>query len=218
MIKQPTIDLHQYSSYSLGQLTPQDLVQRAVDAGLSTFAITDRGSWEGYVPAMLAAQKHSISVVRAVEIPVLSESFLYHLIGYGFTPSRALRAVVAASRIPLAQDVITILQAAGGVVVLAAPALVHANWDLQNRSYAALDRLVYLGLDGVEVHIPAHDQAQRLIYEQWAAQHDLIVTGGSYFTDSQLPMPGSWGMHEAQYVRLLDRLHERSRTTATLTA
>lgn len=218
MIKQPTIDLHQYSSHSLGKLTPQELVQRAADSGLSTIAIADRGTWDSYVPALLAAQQQSISVIRAVELSVQSDSFLYRVIGYGFTPNRAVRTLVAAPRTPLAQDAISVLQAAGGVVILAAPALVHANWNLQNHNYTALDRLVDLGLDGVEVHIPAHDPAQRLTYEQWAVQHNLIVTGGSYFTDPRLTTLGSWGMSEAQYVRLLDLLHERARATAPLPA
>lgn len=71
-------------------------------------------------------------------------------------------------------EAIQAIHQAGGVAVLAHP-------GKQSDYRALLQRLVPLGLDGVEVYYPDH--SQRLIGElrAFAVKHGLLITGGSDF-------------------------------------
>ncbi len=69
---------------------------------------------------------------------------------------------------------IDLIHAAGGVAVLAHPALV--------KDYTAMiERLVPGGLDGVEVIHPKNDDTVRANLRALARKHNLIITGGSDF-------------------------------------
>lgn len=72
-----------------------------------------------------------------------------------------------------AEEVIGWVHAAGGVAVLAHPALSHAD-DL-------LPALVEAGIVGVEAFHGAHSESERSRYVGLASRYGLIVTGGSDF-------------------------------------
>ena len=56
------IDLHVHSTKSDGTLTPSELVQYAIEKGLSAFALTDHDTTEGIDEAIEAANRHNEAV------------------------------------------------------------------------------------------------------------------------------------------------------------
>ena len=62
MLEAP-IDLHTHSSVSDGTETPSQLVRAAIDAGLSTVALTDHDSTAGWQEAFAAASGTGLTVV-----------------------------------------------------------------------------------------------------------------------------------------------------------
>jgi predicted metal-dependent phosphoesterase TrpH len=74
---------------------------------------------------------------------------------------------------PAPAAVIAAVHAAGGVVSLAHPG--------RTRVDHAIPAMVAAGLDAIEVFHSDHDEAQRLRYGAMAAEHRLLVTGGTDF-------------------------------------
>lgn len=76
-------------------------------------------------------------------------------------------------------DAIQLIRQAGGIPVLAHPALIHATrpWTLES----LLIELKAYGLMGVEVYYPEHSEAQTRQFLALAERHDLLITGGTDF-------------------------------------
>lgn len=79
-------------------------------------------------------------------------------------------AYVPRQRLTLA-DGLALIHAAGGLAVCAHPGLLNDE--------AVLSDLVALGLDGIEVVHSEHDAVTRARYEAFAAEHNLLRSGGS---------------------------------------
>jgi predicted metal-dependent phosphoesterase TrpH len=76
------IDLHIHSTASDGTLTPEQVVARARELGLSAIALTDHDTVDGLEPAQAAARGTGLVVLPAVEISTDWESREIHLLGY----------------------------------------------------------------------------------------------------------------------------------------
>ncbi len=76
------IDLHIHSTFSDGTLTPQQIVQVALDKQLTAIAISDHDSISGVVPAQQAAADTELQVLPAVEISTTVDSRDVHILGY----------------------------------------------------------------------------------------------------------------------------------------
>lgn len=88
-------------------------------------------------------------------------------------------AYVARSRLT-PEEAVEMIHEAGGVAVLAHPGLLD--------DYAAMiERLVPVGLDGVEVVYPKHSTEVETHLRLLADRHDLIITGGSDFHGHNIP-------------------------------
>ena len=76
-------------------------------------------------------------------------------------------------------DAIMLIRQAGGIPVLAHPALIHpiGNWQLAG----LLAELQSFGLLGLEAYYPEHSAAQTQQFLALAEQHSLLVTGGTDF-------------------------------------
>ena len=65
-----TCDLHTHSIYSDGTLTPEELINLAVEEGLSAVALTDHDSIDGLPEFLKAAEGKEITAVPGVEFSV----------------------------------------------------------------------------------------------------------------------------------------------------
>ena len=76
-------------------------------------------------------------------------------------------------------EAIKLIQAAGGVAVLAHPYMLHNDaWIVEFAGY---------GLEGIEVYYPEHSQAMVNFYLDLAKKLNLLVTGGTDFHGSAKP-------------------------------
>lgn len=82
-------------------------------------------------------------------------------------------AALVETEYPDTREILELIHSAGGIAVLAHPALYH-NEEL-------LEELVPLGLHGVEVWHPDQGEEARSRLEAFAREHGLLMTGGSDF-------------------------------------
>jgi len=76
------IDLHIHSTFSDGTLSPQQIVQVALDKQLTAIAISDHDTISGVVPAQQAAADTELQVLPAVEISTTVDGRDVHILGY----------------------------------------------------------------------------------------------------------------------------------------
>jgi predicted metal-dependent phosphoesterase TrpH len=76
-------DLHSHTTASDGQLTPTELVARALDKGVQMFAITDHDTVSGLDEAhrFNASQANPLRLIDGVEISTRWNSFDIHIVG-----------------------------------------------------------------------------------------------------------------------------------------
>lgn len=90
-----------------------------------------------------------------------------------------------------ALDAVRLIAAAGGVPVLAHPAVLDNNLNSLPR---LLPELVTAGLAGLEIYYPAHNRRQYRQLQQLAGEWRLLATGGTDFhgnTHGGVPLGGS---------------------------
>jgi predicted metal-dependent phosphoesterase TrpH len=127
------VDLHAHTIFSDGLLTPEALVQRAIDRHVAALAITDHDSVEGLAPAFAAAGS-ALELVPGIEISTTREGQDLHILGYFIDPdhgplrqrlagfreervARARRIVDRLSELGMELDPDAILEQAGPGVV-----------------------------------------------------------------------------------------------------
>jgi len=79
-------DLHTHTQCSDGILTPDALVQRALNCGIQVLAVTDHDTTAGLEEALGAADDRDIQLVNGVELSSKVDGHPVHLLGYGFNP------------------------------------------------------------------------------------------------------------------------------------
>lgn len=77
-------DLHIHTHYSDGTLSPQEVVQEAVRAGLGCIAITDHDTVDGIQLTMDAAQPYDLEVISGIELSTEIKGKDVHMLGYLF--------------------------------------------------------------------------------------------------------------------------------------
>ncbi|MCP4116627.1 MAG: PHP domain-containing protein [Desulfobacteraceae bacterium] len=70
MNQPPYADLHNHTTASDGDFSPEQLVLAAKDAGISALGVTDHDTLDGLAQALYAGKRHSIEVVPGVEVSV----------------------------------------------------------------------------------------------------------------------------------------------------
>ena len=100
-------------------------------------------------------------------------------------------------------EAIVLIHNAGGVAVLAHPAI--------NETYRHIEMLTGLGLDGIEAFHPAHKQWHIDTFKHMAEQYRLVVTGGSDFhgREGRYGDIGSQHVPEKYLVSLQSRAQQR---------
>jgi predicted metal-dependent phosphoesterase TrpH len=76
------VDLHVHTTASDGELSPAELVQKALEIGLAAVAITDHDTTEGVTEALEAARGTRLDVVAGVEISTDISRSEAHILGY----------------------------------------------------------------------------------------------------------------------------------------
>jgi hypothetical protein len=82
----PAIDLHTHTSVSDGTESPAELVRAALDAGLTTIALTDHDSTAGWQEAFSAAAGSTLTVIPGMELSTRHQGKSVHLLAYLFDP------------------------------------------------------------------------------------------------------------------------------------
>ena len=77
------IDLHVHSNYSDGTCTPGELVDLAVEKGLSAFALTDHDATRGVDPILAYQREHNapVEIVPGIEISAEYRQKEIHIVG-----------------------------------------------------------------------------------------------------------------------------------------
>lgn len=84
-------DLHCHTSASDGELSPADVIVRAIEMGVNVLSITDHDTCEGVIQAReyLAQTQQPITLINGVEISTLWDNIEIHIVGLNFSPSAA---------------------------------------------------------------------------------------------------------------------------------
>jgi predicted metal-dependent phosphoesterase TrpH len=80
------IDLHLHTTASDGRCTPQELVARAVEAGLTVMAATDHDTTDAVVGLIEDAAARGIQAIPGIEITAVEQGADLHVLGYFLDP------------------------------------------------------------------------------------------------------------------------------------
>ena len=75
-------DLHIHSNFSDGLLSPEEIVRKAHDAGLTVISITDHDIVDGIGPAMAEGEKVGVKVIPGIEFTTDLPDTEIHILGY----------------------------------------------------------------------------------------------------------------------------------------
>lgn len=201
------INLHCHSTFSDGQLSPEQLVARLAQDGVRFAALTDHHTLDGLVRFREAAAREGIGVIAGVEIFAESAQGDVHLLAYGFDldsaelrnalataarpePTSAAMAVSGPHKLSV-EDVLRIVHQAGGKVFLAHP---HDRMHEHSRLEDLVHGLKAAGLDGLEAVYAPYDREQTRVLLDLAASCGLLVSGGSDFHGPDIPRMSALGV------------------------
>jgi predicted metal-dependent phosphoesterase TrpH len=145
-----TFDLQAHSTHSDGSLTPQEVVRRAAQAGVTLLALTDHDTVDGVSAAIDAARRHSIAVTPAVELSSVGAGREdLHILGYGIdhTDPALLHALeeFRADRVRRIHSMASRLRSLG----FAIPAIEHASPGRPHLAEALAPQLPELDRDAI---------------------------------------------------------------------
>jgi predicted metal-dependent phosphoesterase TrpH len=77
------VDLHIHTNASDGRFSPEEIVRKSVELGLSIISITDHDTVDGVIPALETAKDfHELKVIPGVEISTDVSTGEVHVLGY----------------------------------------------------------------------------------------------------------------------------------------
>lgn len=76
------LELHCHTTFSDGTLTPTQLVEAAVNAGVKAMAITDHDTLSGWNEAIAAAEPHTLEIVPGLELSTVHNNRSLHILGF----------------------------------------------------------------------------------------------------------------------------------------
>lgn len=95
------VDLHTHSNISDGTLTPELLVQAAIEKGIHTLALTDHDTMDGLKIAEQVAKNQPIQIISGVEIssqwarPSTQKSYGVHIVALNIKNPEPLEVLLA---------------------------------------------------------------------------------------------------------------------------
>lgn len=181
------VNLHIHSKYSDGNAEFEDIVRQARDFGFRKIAICDHNTVEGH------KKYHDQLLLTGVEFDCWYGFVFMHLLAYGIdVDNPILNKFMAKSKRGTDADIVRIfarrnvkklieaIHQAGGIAVLAHPACCLAI-DLDK----FVQKLIAIGLDGIEVYYPYQRHRKFLRFHTSetvmaiADKYNLIKTGGT---------------------------------------
>ena len=78
------IDMHLHTNYSDGELTPNELIKKAIDNNVGTMAITDHNSINGLRNINYELITNNITIINGVELSAKVDHGQMHILGYDF--------------------------------------------------------------------------------------------------------------------------------------
>ena len=75
------VDLHVHSNASDGTLSPEELVDYAIQKQLSAFALTDHDTIDGLKPALARADGRDIEIIPGIELSTEYKGRDIHIVG-----------------------------------------------------------------------------------------------------------------------------------------
>ncbi|MGI9625833.1 MAG: PHP domain-containing protein [Longimicrobiales bacterium] len=76
------LDLHIHSNASDGSVSPEEVVERALEGGLDVIALADHDTTAGVARAAAAAANHPIEIIPALELSSTLDGAEIHILGY----------------------------------------------------------------------------------------------------------------------------------------
>lgn len=76
------LELHCHTTCSDGTLTPTQLIQAAVKAGISALAITDHDTLSGWDEAIAVAKYYNVEIIPGVELSTVHRDRSLHILGF----------------------------------------------------------------------------------------------------------------------------------------
>lgn len=164
------LNFHMHTLHSDGQLSPECLIEQAIQLELKEFAITDHHTVSGFRKAKQYLEdwqwKHPAPIQRrgrhkgrrrlprlwtGVEITSVLANVEVHILGYAFRPSHQAMQPYLTHCSPRGHDqqaaqVIAAIQAAGGLAVLAHPC------RYRRAAEELVTAAVACGIDGIEAY------------------------------------------------------------------
>lgn len=77
-------DLHTHTLFSDGKLSPEELLAKAVDSGLSAISVTDHDTIDGCLYIQKIIDDYPIRFVNGIELSSHEKGREIHILGYGF--------------------------------------------------------------------------------------------------------------------------------------
>lgn len=203
------VDLHSHSTCSDGLLSPEALVERAVQRGVDMLALTDHDELGGLAAAREAAAAWGLRLVDGVEISVLWEDTTLHIVGLcvdaAYAPLVAGLVGIRAGREHRAQRMAESLDAAGIAGSLEGARRYAKNPELISRAHFAR-YLVEVGhardinavfrnylTPGKPGYVP----------HQWASLNDAVQWISGSGGVAVMAHPGRYPLNQQQCERLL---------------
>lgn len=82
--KNELIDLHTHTNFSDGELSPNELIKKAKENGISIISITDHDTIEGYKNIVYNEDTKGIKIISGIELSAKTDKGRMHILGYNF--------------------------------------------------------------------------------------------------------------------------------------
>lgn len=92
------IDLHCHTTASDGALTPEVLVDRAIERGVQTLAITDHDTTAGYRAVKGYAEQQGLNLVPGIELSCQWRGITIHVVGLNIDPEHPVMKAAEAQQ------------------------------------------------------------------------------------------------------------------------
>lgn len=188
------IDLHIHTTGSDGTYTPTELVDYAVEKGLSAVAITDHDTMRGVKEALDYIKTNSIKLelFPGMEVSSHDNNYPYglHILAYFLdkTP-KEIDKLVKEFEVELKNDispkgVIKTIKKYGGLSSLAHP--LEYGYSVKQLDKVAQELSEY-GLNGIEAYYTTHSDSYIRDIKNIVSKYNMVVTGGTDFHGTRKP-------------------------------